>query len=193
MFCHICGKESECLEEKIYTRRYSHGTFVKLFECENGHYIRLCNVCGVGKGVRRRHFDEKICETMGYLAINCGNSGGEKDKLLFCKDVIDIIPHAFCFKRDYDSIAKKLHHAGEANVYDNGTGDIHRPQADRFIFITKYSECFRDLINILTSDDVDCNVCGYSFDSFPTLQMFQEHLEDCRRQSAAPRGSPIRR
>ncbi len=70
---------------------------------------------------------------------------------------------------------KRIYSDNEANTHDDGD-EIFAWYNESFIFITKHSECFRDLINILSNDAVDCSQCGYSFDSFPTLRMFQDHL-----------------
>lgn len=150
-----------------------YGTFTELFICKNNHLARLCNVCNIG--INLRHFDEKISSARGFARINCGNNGGKKDIILFCRDVINVLPHAFCFKRDYASIAKRIYSYNEANMYDDGD-DIFVWENESFTLITKYSECFQNLINILSNDAVDCSQCGYSFDSFPTLRMFQDHL-----------------
>lgn len=157
--------------------KYHYGTFGNLGSCVNRHYIRSCYVCNASS-LGLSHFGEKMFAPGGYLSINCGNNGGEKDILLFCKDVVDMIPHAFCFKRDYESIAKKLYSNNEANIYDC-ENDVLEQHDDDFILITKHSECFQDVIDVLSCGAVDCSKCGYNFDSFPTLQVFQEHLGCC--------------
>lgn len=156
--------------------KYHYGTFGNLGSCVNRHYIRSCYVCNASS-LGLSHFGEKMFAPGGYLSINCGNNGGEKDILLFCKDVVDMIPHAFCFKRDYADIARRIYSDHKPNSYRGESGvEIH---VEGFILITNYSEYFRDVISIISCDTVDCSKCGYNFDSFPTLQVFREHLGCC--------------
>jgi len=174
MNCNTCG--SGLVRTSSYDQfgRWLCGNFNKLLQCKNKHITRLCNVCG-RNGSGFCHFNEKYAFAGRHLSIVCRNDAWAKDKLLTCKDVIDVIPHAFCFKRDYGEIAKIIYSDNEPNFYDDGE-KVSGSCGESFILVTRYSECFRDVINALSSSAVECSHCEYEFDSFPTLRMFQDHL-----------------
>lgn len=188
--CSVCKPDIIKAKNGLCISRISYGTFNKITAAkipvgeshEVTHNLRVCSVCGFGDC--GKHFNEKLFIAGGFLCIICEekedpvNTTG-KTKLLYCKDVVDVIPHAFCFERDYSEITKQIQYYDETNTYCDGTIAPFVTCKDSFIIISRHSTCFEQVIDILSNMPVKCPHCNMYYDFPPSLPAVLDESSRC--------------
>lgn len=174
----ICPECESIMALNKHNNPISCGIF-NMFTCDNNHTLYVCKTCNKTSN-SLRHFEEKLFFAGGWLCIDVAERQppSTENIILFCKDITDVVPHILCFEHDYKSILKNItdKQRDKVNIYRD-EDKCYVFDDDKYIMISKDSNCFQDVIKALTTGPVTCPDCGYYFDVFPTKEVYKHHMD----------------